>query len=128
MQHRARRRGLHGHDPVAYFTTGAPTPGKAELAIVHEGAAYYFASQANRAAFEKAPSRYAPAFGGFCAYGVSVGKKFDGDPRFWKIADGRLYLNLNAEIAKAFEKDVPGAVAKAEEQWQEIAHEPVDEL
>jgi YHS domain-containing protein len=119
---------LHGHDPVAYFTASAPTAGKAELALVHDGASYYFASEANRDAFQKNPSRYAPAFGGFCAYGVSVGKKFDGDPRFWKISGGRLYLNLNAEIARAFEKDVAGNVAKAEQQWQTIEHAPVADL
>lgn len=119
---------LHGFDPVAYFRVAAPTPGTAELAAVHQGATYYFASRENLEAFEADPAKYAPAFGGFCAYGVSVGKKFDADPRYWTVSGGRLYLNLNAEIARQFEKDVTGSVAKAEKQWRKIEHEPVESL
>jgi len=119
---------LHGYDPVAYFTRGAPTLGTAEHALVHEGATYYFASDEHRKMFEERPAKYAPAFGGFCAYGVSVGKKFDADPRYWAIADDTLYLNLNAEIAKQFRKDVPGAVAKAEQKWAKIEHRAVGDL
>lgn len=119
---------LHGHDPVAYFTAGKPIEGSAALAAVHEGATYYFASQQNLDAFEANPGKYAPAFGGFCAYGVSVGKKFDGDPRFWTISGDKLYLNLNQEIADKFNENVPGAVAKAEKNWQSIEHQPVGEL
>jgi len=119
---------LHGFDPVAYFSDAAPTRGSASHAAVHDGATYYFSSAENLAAFEADPTTYAPAFGGFCAYGVSVGKKFDGDPRYWKIANGRLYLNLNADIARTFEKDVPGNVAKAEKQWQRIEHTRIEEL
>ena len=119
---------LHGYDPVAYFTQGAPTRGSAAHAAVHEGATYYFASAEHRRAFEAEPERYAPAYGGFCAFGVSVAKKFDGDPRYWKIADGRLFLNLNAEIARQFSEDVAGAVTKADGNWQRIASLPVEDL
>jgi len=119
---------LHGYDAVAYFTRGAPTPGSAEHVAVHGGAAYYFANEENRAAFEEEPARYTPAYGGFCAYGVSVGKKFDGDPAYWKIDRGRLYLNLNAEIAEKFEEDVPGAVTRADRRWRDIEHEAVEGL
>lgn len=119
---------VHGYDVVAYFAQGAPVRGSAEFAAVHDGAAYQFSNAANLAAFEKAPEKYAPAFGGFCAYGASVGKKFDGDPYFWEIHAGRLYLNLNAEIQKAFEKDVPGAIAKAETKWRQIEHRAVGDL
>ena len=71
-------------------------------------------------AFKAAPEKYVPAFGGFCAYGVAVGKKFDGDPRYWKIVDGRLYLNLNADIAAKWNEDIPGYVAKAKGKWSDI--------
>ena len=119
---------LRGFDPVAYHTLGVPTQGAAEHTVVHEDVAYYFASEENARAFEKKPARYVPAYGGFCAFGVSVGKKFDGDPRYWQIHEGRLYLNLNRDIAREFKKDVPGAVAKAERQWSRIAHTPVSDL
>jgi YHS domain-containing protein len=119
---------LHGYDPVAYFTEGAPRPGRADLARAHDGVTYYFSSEKNRAAFAKNPTRYAPVYGGFCAYGVSVGKKFDGNPYFWKISGDRLYLNLNADIAAKFGKDVPGNIAKADQQWREIQHVAVGDL
>lgn len=119
---------LHGYDPVAFFTVSAPTPGSAEFATVHEGATYYFASRENLETFEENPDRYAPAFGGFCAYGVSVGKKFDGNPRYWTIEEGRLYLNLNADIARKFAEDVAGSVAKAEKQWRKIERQAIADL
>ena len=111
---------LHGFDPVAYFTVGKPLQGNAKLVASHNGAAYYFASQENLDTFKANPAKYAPQFGGYCAYGVSVGKKFDGNPNFWKIEGGKLYRNLDADIANAFNKDVKGAVSKAEAQWPKI--------
>lgn len=113
---------LHGYDPVAYFTQGQPVRGSDSRVHVHQGAAYRFSSQAHLDMFRKDPDRYVPRYGGFCAYGVSVGKKFDGDPRFWKIEDGRLYLNLNEEIYETFLKDVDGNIRKAERNWPEIEH------
>ena len=63
-----------------------------------------------------------PAYGGFCAFGVSVGKKFDGDPNLWKIEDGKLYLNLNEEIYATFLKDLDSNIEKAEKNWTKIEH------
>ena len=108
---------IHGYDTVAFFTDSKPAQGVANFAVVHNGATYRFASQAHLDAFKANPSKYEPAYGGFCAYGVSVGAKFDGDPRYWKIADGKLYLNLDHDIAEAFNKDMPGAIKKAEANW-----------
>jgi YHS domain-containing protein len=113
---------LHGYDPVAYFTVGKPVQGSAEYSVVHAGATYRFANAANLAAFRADPAKYIPAFGGYCAYGVSVGAKFDGDPRFWKIVDGKLYLNLNKQIQKTWLKDVPGNIKKARKAWPRIIH------
>lgn len=119
---------LRGFDPVSYFTEGAPRKGEARFAVVHEGAAYYFSSEANAASFKTNPERYLPSFGGFCAYGVSVGKKFDGDPQIFKMVDGRLHLNLNSEIHQAFLADPAGAVAKADAAWARIADKPAGVL
>ena len=119
---------LHGYDPVAYFTEGRPVRGSDSLAHVHEGAAYRFSSQAHLNSFKKHPERYVPQYGGFCAFGVSVGKKFDGDPRLWKIDGGRLYLNLNEEIYETFLEDVDGNVRKADKNWTEIEHTAARDL
>ncbi len=113
---------VHGYDPVAYFTAGRPTQGSAEHSLVHEGATYRFTSTDNMKTFQKNPAKYVPVFGGFCAYGVAVGAKFDGDPRFWKIVDGRLYLNLNKKIQDTWLKDIPGNLEKAEKSWTKIEH------
>jgi len=78
------------------------------------------ASEGNLDAFEASPTRYVPRFGGFCAYGVSVGKKFDGDPLVYTLHAGKLYLNLNPEIAATFSKDVPGNVDEGVSQWARI--------
>ncbi len=112
---------LHGHDPVAYFTVAKPTPGDASLAATHEGATYHFASVENLQAFQADPARYAPQYGGFCAFGVAVGGKFDIDPTQFKVVDGRLFLNKNADVAKLWSKDVTGNVAKADQAWPAIS-------
>ena len=113
---------VHGYDPVAYFTLGRPVQGTAEHSLVHEGATYRFSSAETMQAFKADPARYQPAFGGYCAYGVSVGAKFDGDPRYWRIVDGKLYLNLNRQIQKTWLEDVPGNIGKAETNWTKIKH------
>ena len=110
----------HGYDPVAFFTQNRPVLGKAAHSAVHNGAAYRFASAANKAKFEANPSAYAPQFGGYCAYGVSVGAKFDGDPRLFKVVGGKLYFNLNPDIQSTWLKDVPGNIRKADSQWKKI--------
>ena len=110
---------LHGYDAVAYFDASRH---------VHEGADCRFSSQAGLAAFKADPARYAPQYGGFCAYGVSVGKKFDGDPQLWKVEDGKLYLNLNEEIYQAFLADLDGNIEKADDTWPEIVHTAAGDL
>lgn len=112
--------GLKGHDPVAYFTVGAPTAGKAEFSASHAGVNYLFASAANRDAFTANPARFAPQFGGFCAMGVALGRKLDGDPTAWTIADDKLYLNVNKDVQKKYREDVAGNNRKAEANWPQI--------
>ncbi len=119
---------IHGYDAVAYFTTGEARRGLAKFSAEHGGAAYRFASQENLDAFTRSPGKYAPEFGGYCAYGVSVGKKFDGDPEVFKIVDGKLYFNLNPEIQATWEKDLRGNIAKAGHQWQTIQDKPASSL
>ncbi len=111
---------IHGYDPVAFFLESEAMLGSARHTVEHGGAAYRFVSEANRQAFERDPQRYLPQFGGFCAYGVSVGAKFDGDPRLFAIVDDKLYFNLNPEIQATWEKDVAGNIRKAEQQWPGI--------
>jgi YHS domain-containing protein len=116
----AKGLGLKGYDPVAYFSVGAPTEGKSEFKAAHNGVTYHFASAANRDAFKANPAKYAPQFGGFCAMGVALEKKLDGDPQAWTVADGKLYLNVNKDVEKKYREDVSGNNKKAEQNWPEL--------
>jgi YHS domain-containing protein len=111
---------LHGYDPVAYFTAGAPTKGNASFTAKYEGASYFFSSAENLKKFKANPAAFAPQFGGFCAMGVALEKKLDGDPAVWKIVDGKLYLNVNADVSVAWQRDIPGNLEKANDYWPEI--------
>jgi hypothetical protein len=119
---------VRGYDVVAYFEEGRPELGSEQYTLAHRGGTYRFASQAHLDAFKQDPNKYVPAYGGFCAYGATKGKKFDGDPLRWKIVNGRLYLNLDSEVQSEWSKDIPGNVEKADENWRRIEHTPADEL
>lgn len=119
---------IHGYDPVAYFTEGQARVGKAAFTATHGGAAYRFVSAANKAEFEKSPGRYVPQYGGYCAFGVSVGAKFDGDPTLWRIVSNKLYFNLNPDIQKKWLEDIPGNIAKADQNWARIRDKAPSEL
>ena len=119
---------VHGYDVVAYFTESRPTIGRAKHSIVYRNATYRFASDEHLEAFEDDPEKYVPQYGGYCAYGVAVGAKFDGDPQLWKIVDGKLYLNLNEDIQKTWAKNISGNIKKADRNWGEIAHRTPQEL
>lgn len=112
--------GVGGYDLVSYHTGKKPLRGNGNHVAVRDGVTYLFASEANQRAFEAAPDRYLPAYGGWCAYGVAVGKKFVGDPDVWKLVDGRLYLNLDTSIQEKWLEDVPGNIAKADSNWPRI--------
>lgn len=116
----AQQVAVKGHDVVAYFTVGAPTAGKTNFSAKHEGATYLFSSAANRDAFKSNPAKYTPQFGGFCAMGVALDKKLDGDPTAWRVADNKLYLNVNKDVQKKWLEDVPGNLVKANASWPRI--------
>lgn len=108
---------LQGHDPVAFFTVGAPVPGKASISADHEGATYHFAKTANRETFLSDPQRYLPAYGGYCGFGCAKGKLFPVEIDTWQIKDDRLILNYNAEIKAKFDADIDALIATADANW-----------
>ena len=112
---------IHGYDPVAYFIDGKAVEGKADVTAEHNGATYRFATAEHRSQFLADPEKYLPQYGGYCAYGTSVGKKFNGDPTAWRIVDGKLYLNLSADVQRKWLEDVPGRISEADKNWPNIA-------
>jgi YHS domain-containing protein len=116
-----------GYDAVSYHS-GTPVRGSGNHTVNYNGATYLFSSDDNLETFKKNPAKYVPAYGGFCAYGAAVGKKFVGDPTVWKIVDGTLYLNLNADVSKVWNKDIPGNIKKADANWKTIANVAAEDL
>ena len=111
---------IRGYDPVAFFTTGTPQKGSPEHASEYEGATWHFASAENLAAFKNDPTRYAPQFGGYCAWAVSQHYLAPGDPEYWKVVDGRLYLNANARAKELWEADQADAIKRGHANWPAV--------
>lgn len=120
--------GVHGVDPVALSTLGAVAEGTAVHTVIEEGVAYYFATQSSADKFSKNPNRYLPQYGGFCAYAVAFGKKFDGDPQFADIVDGKLYLFVNGAVFDKYKLDPQRYITDADKMWPKIRSKAVGEL
>ena len=113
--------GAKGYDVVSYFTDGKPVMGSDKITSEFGGVKWQFATKEHRDLFAANPEKYAPQFGGFCAWGVSVGKLFDIDPvNGWNIVDGKLYLNFNGDINAIFAKDKTGFISKANANWSKL--------
>lgn len=108
---------VQGYDVVAYFTDGKPVKGSAQFTSTHGGGTYQFASAEHKAAFDKEPDKYAPQFGGYCAYGVSKGSLVKIEPDAFQIVNGRLLLQYDTGIRAKFSKDTAGNLAKADANW-----------
>lgn len=112
--------GLHGYDPVAYFSLGVPVQGVAEFKASHAGVTYHFSSASHMDRFTSDPEAYTPQFGGFCQFGVALAKKLDGDPTVWRIADGQLFVYAYPKAKEGFLEDIPGNTVKADTNWPTI--------
>ena len=109
-----------GYDLVSYHKETGPVRGSGYHTTQYKGVTYLFANEENMAIFEANQEKYLPAYNGFCAYGITVGKKFNTDPTVYEIVNGKLYLNLDSDIQKNWSKDIPGNIAKADENWKSI--------
>jgi len=108
---------INGYDPVAFFTASKPVMGRDSLMFQWNGAAWYFADRANLEAFKTTPEKYAPQYGGYCAYGTSQGHKAPTQVDTWSVVDGKLYFNYNQKVKTAWMKDRPALIKKADEVW-----------
>ncbi len=111
---------LAGHDAVAYFTQNKPVEGSANYTATYNGAIYQFSSASNRDTFKANPAKYAPVYGGYCAFGASLGKKFQVDGKAFEVVDGKLYVNKNLAVYETWRKDKPGYIQKANGNWGKI--------
>lgn len=106
-----------GYDTVAYFTDGKPTKGQDALAYEWMGAKWKFASQAHLDMFKASPEKYAPQYGGYCAYGVSQDNLVSIEADKFKILDGKLYLNYDADVQTKWLKDPAGFIKLADTKF-----------
>ncbi|HSK12789.1 MAG TPA: YHS domain-containing (seleno)protein [Phnomibacter sp.] len=111
---------IKGYDVVAYFTEGRPVKGLPSFSHTWEGATWYFSGADNLEAFKAGPYRYAPQYGGFCAYGASKGYLADTDPNAWTIIGEKLYLNYSMKVRTEWLKDTSDRIAAADKYWNTI--------
>ena len=111
---------IDGYDPVAYFTEGGPVEGDKAHSLTWNGAEWRFSSADNKARFEAEPEKYAPQYGGYCAYAVAKNSTAGIDPDAWTIVDGKLYLNYSKGVQSKWEADIPGYLAQSEANWPAI--------
>ena len=111
---------IRGYDPVAYFTEGKSVKGNDNLTFHWKDANWYFSSTENLNSFTKNPDKYAPQYGGYCAYGMSEGHKAPTDPDAWTIVDGKLYLNYSKDIRTKWREGEKERIDKADKNWPRL--------
>ena len=120
--------GVAGYDLTSYFSQEKPQRGNGHHVAVVDGVTYLFASDANKKTFETSPAKFLPQFGGYCAFGVSVGKKFVADPDQFDIVEDKLYLNLDSKTRAIWTQNVAGRIADGNSNWKKIASKQPSEL
>lgn len=112
---------IGGYDPVAYFTDHAPVRGTAEHSFDWHGGHWLFASEEHRALFAANPARYAPAYGGYCAWAAADGRLATIDPQAWHVEGGRLFLNYSLDIRRQWLADRAHLIQQADERWPALS-------
>ena len=110
---------IGGYDPVSYFQ-GGPRKGDPRLSATYKGAEYRFATSENLARFKANPGAFVPQYGGYCAWAVARGYTAKSDPLAWKVVNGKLYLNYDQKVQQRWAQDVPGNIAKADQNWPRV--------
>ena len=119
------KRGLavRGYDTVAFFQENAAVEGSEQFTTEWQGATWRFKSAANRDAFVAAPEKYAPQYGGYCAWAVGHGYTAPGDPEVWTIVDGRLFLNYNEDVQEKWNPDRAKWISEGDKNWPTVLKE-----
>ena len=116
---------LQGYSPVSYLDLGIAQKGLKEYKVTYDGLAYYFTSKEQKKSFEANPKKYMPQYGGYCAFGVSVGAKFRVDPNKFVVKDGKYYLYLYDLEVDAQQLWLAGnhkeLVQKADANWTKLS-------
>jgi YHS domain-containing protein len=111
---------IKGYDPVAFFKQSKPVKGVDSLSYSWKDATWLFASREDLEAFKANPEKYAPQYGGYCAYGASEGHKAPTQTDTWTVANGKLYFNYNLKVKEMWTKDQPKLIQVADQKWPEV--------
>ncbi len=111
---------INAIDPVAYFTDQKPVAGSSQHIVSWKGADWHFATDENASLFLTDPKKYAPLFGGYCAYAASLGYLAPTVPEAWTIYEDRLYLNANLRAQELWRQDIPGNITKGRANWPAV--------
>jgi YHS domain-containing protein len=111
---------IYGYDPVAYFAEMKPVKGLPEFHAEYQGSTFYFSSAANRDRFSMQPDKFAPQYGGYCAFGMAKGYKAVIDPAAFTVVDDKLYLNYSESVRFQWSLDIPGYILKANANWPDV--------
>lgn len=111
---------IGGYDAVAYFLEQKPVKGLEQITFTWNDAVWLFATEKNRDSFRLNPEKYAPQFGGYCAYGMSRGYKAPTSADAFSIVGGKLYLNYNTNVRNEWNKDQTGYIEKAVKNWVDV--------
>ena len=112
---------INGYDTVAYFTAGRAQKGSASFAHQWRNRTWYFSTKENLDKFSVGPEKYAPQYGGYCAWAMAEARRAETDPEVWKIVNGKLYLNCSPAAYEKWSRDIPGNIAKADAHWKKIS-------
>ena len=111
---------IDGTDPLSYFDQGRPIAGSSDITYEWNGATWRFTSVENRDRFAANPEKFAPQYGGYCAWAVSQGYTASTTPEAWKIVDGKLYLNYSRSVQKTWEENIPGNISSGDKNWPSV--------
>lgn len=111
---------IKGYDPVAFFTDSKAVKGSEVLTYKWKEATWLFSTEENLAAFKENPEKYAPQYGGYCAYGTAQSHKAPTETDTWTIVNGKLYFNYNANVKKEWIKQQDTLIKKADTNWISI--------
>jgi YHS domain-containing protein len=111
---------IRGFDAVAFFIEGKPVMGEEKISYEWKGARWLFSSSANMESFKNDPEKYAPQYGGYCAYGIADGHKAPTEADTWTIIDDKLYFNYNRKVKEMWRKNTKGFIEKANANWPEL--------
>lgn len=115
--------GLGGYCPVGFVKAGKQVFGDPQFSSEYQGTTYYNSSAEAKAMFDKEPSVYVGAikYKGYCATGVSMGKKLESDPAYFSQSGGKVYFFSSKEAKAMFDKDSTKFIAKADGEWTKLS-------